>query len=142
MTTRSGFMKSSMAAPSLRNSGLFATRHVAAGELAEPGGHGGVGAHRHGALQHHDRVGRQVRGQIAHDRPEGRKIDRAVVGRRRAHGQEDDLGLRRGGRQVGGEVQQSGGDVPGNQFRQARLVDRHLAAEQPLDLLPRRNRRR
>ncbi len=77
---------------------------------------------------------RQVRGQIVHDRPEGRKIDRAVVGRRRAHGQEDDLGLRGGGRQVGGEVQQSGGGVPRNQFRQARFVDRHLAPQQPLDL--------
>ena len=36
-TTRSGFMKSSIAAPSLRNSGLLATSHVAAGQLLAAG---------------------------------------------------------------------------------------------------------
>ena len=41
-----------------------------------------------------------------------------------------------GGGQVGGEVQQPGGRVPRDQLRQPRLVDRRLAAQQPLDLLP------
>ena len=102
-------MKSSIAAPSLRNSGLLATSHVAAGQLLQPRGDLGVGAHRHRALADHDRVGRQVRGQLVDDRPQGRQIDRAVVGRRRAHGQKDQLGRAcTAAGQVGGEVQPPG----------------------------------
>ena len=59
-TTRSGFMKSSIAEPSLRNSGLLATSHSRPVSSFEPGEDLGVGADRHGALGDDDRVGPQV----------------------------------------------------------------------------------
>ena len=93
-TTRSGFMKSSIAAPSLRNSGLLATSNGAAGHLGQPAGELGVGADRHGALDDDD-LGR-VAGARRSARPTAqtpRQIGAAVVALRRADGDEDELGL-------------------------------------------------
>ena len=53
-TTRSGFMKSSMAAPSLRNSGLLATSMRQLRACGQALGQLAVGADRHGALDDDD----------------------------------------------------------------------------------------
>ena len=85
-------MKSSMAAPSLRNSGLLATsqsRPVSSRSRAATAALVPTGT----VLLITTTASRgQVRRDLVDHRPEGRQIDRAVVGRRRAHGQEDQLG--------------------------------------------------
>ena len=91
-TTRSGFMKSSIAAPSLRNSGLLATSHSRPVCFLQPGEDLGVGADRHGALGDDDRVRPQVRRDAVDHRPQRRQVGRAVVALRRADGQINDLG--------------------------------------------------
>ena len=85
-------MKSSIAAPSLRNSGLLATSQSRPVSSLQPREDLGARADRHRALGDDDRVGAQVRGDVVDDRPQGRQIGRAVVALRRADGQIHDLG--------------------------------------------------
>ena len=91
MTTRSGFMKSSTAAPCFRNSGLLTTlngcvvsrRMIAANLLG--------GADRHGALVDDDAVAVHRPADVAGDGQHVLQIGRAILALRRADGDEDDL---------------------------------------------------
>ena len=96
----------------------------------------GVGADRHGALGDDDRVGRAGAGAMPSttDQRAERSAEPSSPGgvptaRNTSFGRLD-----RGG-QVGREVQPLGRDVALDQLGQARLVDRHLAAVEHVDLL-------
>ena len=65
MTTRSGFMKSSIAAPSLRNSGLETTSNACLVDRGDLRADLVRGAHRHGALVDDDRVAASSPGRSA-----------------------------------------------------------------------------
>ena len=69
-TTRSGLLKSSIAAPSLRNSGLLATSNGDVGHLGHPARELGVGADRHGALDDDHLGAVEVPGDLLADRPD------------------------------------------------------------------------
>ena len=91
ITTRSGFRKSSTAAPCFRNSGLLTTlngcvvsRRI---DFADALG----GADRHGALVDDDLVAVHRPRHVARDGEHMLQIGRSVLGLRRAHGDEDDL---------------------------------------------------
>ena len=138
-TTRSGFMKSSIAAPSLRNSGfettsnsMFAPRALSVSSIRArtlspvPTGTvdlvtttrvlGHVLADRRGDRQHIFQIGRAV-----------------LVGRRADRDELEQAVLHAFGR-VGRELDAAGREVLLDQRIETRLVDRRLAALEPLDL--------
>ena len=73
-------------------------------------------------------------GDLAADGPDAAEVGAAVVPLRRPDGDEDDLGLGDPLGQVGRERQPAVAEVAVDQLGQARLVDRHLALLEPLDL--------
>ena len=78
--------------------------------------------------------GAEVRRDAIDDGPEGGQVGGAVVALRRADGEVDDLGRRDRGGQVGREREPLGGLVVADHFLEAGLVDRDLAALEPVDL--------
>ena len=127
ITTRSGFMKSSTAAPCFRNSGLLTTLNgcVVSRRITSRTALGG--AHRHGALVDDDLVAVHRAGDVARHAEHVLQVGGAVFALWRADGDEDDarvadrLGQRRG------ERQPLFCTVAPDHFLEAGLVDRHLA---------------
>ncbi len=134
---RSGRLKSAMAAPSRRNSGLETTSMarvrplVAADALDLVAGadrHGGLGDHHQRPLGGARHVG-------------GGGVDVAEVGvavavaRGRAHRDEHRLDVGDGSREIGREGQALLAHVAGDELLQPRLEDRHHALVQRGDLL-------
>ena len=144
ITTRSGCMKSSIAAPSLRNSGLEQTAN---GDV----GLGPIAARTFSAVPTGtvDLVTTILGSFMC--RPISRataehvlEVGRAVFARRGADGDEDDLRALDRGADVGGEGEPALLLVPLDHRLESRLVDRDLVPLEPGDLLarPRRRRRR
>src|SRR5215207_5194457 len=136
ITMRSGRLKSEIAAPSRRNSGFDTTAPSAWGAVSRmmrstsspvPTGTVDFG-HDGGEAVERARDGA------------GGLMDVGEVGvavaapRGRADRDEHGVGLAHGRGQVGCESKPALADVVGHQVREARLVDRHLAAPQGLDL--------
>ena len=132
-TTRSGFMKSSMAAPCFRNSGLLTTLNgcvVSAAIVLHRGGR----ADGHGALVDDDGVLVDRPADGARDVEHVPQVGRSVFALRRADGDEHDVRRLDRRRQVGRERQPLFGDVAADDLFEPRLVDRHLAGGQRGDL--------
>ena len=91
MTTRSGFMKSSIAAPCFRNSGLLTTLNgcVVSRRMASRTVLGR--ADRHRALVDDDLVAVHRAADVARDAEHVLQVGGAVLALRRADGDEDDL---------------------------------------------------
>ncbi len=104
------------------------------GDLGHLPGQLGVRADRDRALDHDDLRAGEVRGDLAADRPDAAQVGAAVGALRRPDGDEDDLGLGDPRAQVGREGQPAVARVAMDQLGQPRLVDRHLALLQALDL--------
>ena len=135
ITMRSGRRKSSMAAPSLRNSGLETTSNLHRAARGDLRLHARGGADRHRALVHHHRVlfghVRDLPGH-AHGRAQ---VGVPVVALRRSHRDEDHLGGAHRVLEHGGEAKPLGGDVLVQQLLEAGLVDGTLPLTQRRDLL-------
>jgi hypothetical protein len=97
----------------------------------EGGAHLLAGADRHGALHHDRRL--QVLRQLVDDRPDRREVGVARVGRRRAHGDVEELRALDSLADV--EREREPLPVALDHLVEAGLIDRHLAAAQPLDPL-------
>ena len=134
---RSGNLKSRIAAPSRRNSGLEATDDIGRRiGLADQPLDLVAGADRHGRFGDDHRKAGQRRGDLARGGVDVAEIGMAVAApRRRADRDEHRIGLgdRRG--QVGGEIEPLGLDVGGDQRIEPGLEDRDLAATQRCDLV-------
>ena len=136
MTTRSGRMKSSIAEPSRRNSGLETTENgcllVVRSEMIfsmswpVPGRHRGLGDD--------DLVAVEVVGDGLGHLDDVREIGRTVLLGRGADGDEDRQGAPDGRVEIGGEVEPTGLGVLFHQRVETRFVDRHLTAQQHVDL--------
>jgi hypothetical protein len=128
ITTRSGRMKVSIAAPSRRNSGFDATSNWA------PRGRVGAQhleqrarrAHRRRALLHHQLVVVEVLRHRFRHVEDGAGIGAPVATRRRAHGDEHHRRPRERFADVGGEGEPALGHVALHQLRQPRLEERDL----------------
>ena len=134
-TTRSGLLKSSIAAPSLRNSGLLATSNGTEVDLGHPPGQLGVGADRDGALDDDDLGGSQVASAIS--RPTAQTPERSAppslpCGVPTAMKTSSASAIPSARSVV--NVEPAVADVAVDQLGQARLVDRDLALLEPLDL--------
>ena len=90
--------------------------------------HALAGAHRHGGLGHHQREALQVAPQALGRRQHLAHVGAAVLGLRRADGDELHLRMGHGLCAVGGEAQAAVVAVALDDVVQARFVDRHLAA--------------
>ena len=102
---------------------LDAARHLAAG------------AHRHRRLGDDDGIAGERLGDLLRRGEDVAEIGMAVAApARRADGDEYRIRPRRGRRQVGAEGEPAGPHVAVDQRLEPGLVDRHLAAPQPLDL--------
>ena len=86
---------------------------------------------RHRRLHHEDRAARELR-QLIHDAPDARQVGVARLRRRRVDAHEQEAAARE---IVGIEREPQPPGVPLEQLRHVRLVERHLAALQRLDLL-------
>ena len=93
MTTRSGFRKSSTAAPCFRNSGLLTTLNGCVVSRRIDVAHQLGRAGRHRALVDDDLVAVHRAADLARGRQHVLQIGRPVLARRRADGDEDDVGL-------------------------------------------------
>jgi hypothetical protein len=114
--------------------GELRVRHVAdvaEAAVVEPRAHLGARPHRHGALHHDDRPALQLR-QLVDDRPDRGQVGVARVRRRRADGDEHELGALDRLRHVERVAQAPA--VPLQELVEPRLVDRHLPRLQRLDL--------
>ena len=87
----------------------------------------------HGALHHDDRISGKIVGQLVDDRPDGAQVGVAGVGRRRPHGDEEEVGAVDGLVDVDGEAQPLA--VPLQNEVEARLVDGHFTGLELLDPL-------
>ena len=141
---RSGSMKSSMALPSRRNSGLEATAKRSAGRcLADDGGELAAGADRNRGLRHDDReLVRRTR--MGGDRAR-RLLDRRIDKAESAPPPFPSVGVPTAMKStstpphdrlvdVGRETQQAAARIGGDELLETRLVDRDLAGLQPGDL--------
>ncbi len=135
ITTRSGRRKSSIAAPSFRNSGFDTTptAYSVAAAIASltlrfvPTGTVLLSTTTFGSFMTRA-IPRATREHMAH-------VGRAVLVLRRTHGDEQDFRADDGVVEVGREGEPLFGDVPGDQLREPRLVDRNLAALEAGDLV-------
>ena len=94
-----------------------------------------AGSHRHGRLGNDHRVVRKVLAHFARDGIDEREVGVPVAAARgRAHGDEDGARAPDALGKVGGEREAAGLDVAGDQRIETRLVDRHHAGVQPVDL--------
>ena len=137
--TRSGFMKSAIAAPSFRNSGFETTSKSTCAPRAisvAPIGRLDLvrRAHRHRRLGHDDLVFVHVLADRARDREHVAQVGRAVLVRRRADGDDLEQAVRDRRPGVGRELQPALVPVAGDRLVEARLVDRDLAGVQARDL--------
>jgi hypothetical protein len=111
-------MKSSIAAPSRRNSGFEATSKSASGRaLADRLGDLAVGADGHRRFHHDHGMAGQRRGDFGRRAHHIGQVGMAVAAPgRRADGDEDRLGARHRGRQIAAEAQPPGLDVAAHQI--------------------------
>ena len=130
--TRSGRMKSAMAAPSLRNSGFetvsnstlrLARRQRRFHRLAHLVG----GAHRHGRLGDHDLVLAHVLADGARHRQHIAQVRRTILIGRRAHRNQLELSVPHAFRGTGGEAQTTRIEIALDHRIEAGLMDGHLA---------------
>ncbi len=136
MTMRSGRLKSPIAAPSRRNSGLEATaKRAVVADFGEDALDFVAGADRHGRLGDDDRRMGEVRADFGcHGMDEG-KVGMAVAAPRgRPHGNEDGAGPGDPFGEIGGELKAARCGVAAHQFLKPGLVNRHLARVEPVDL--------
>ena len=104
-TTRSGFMKSSTAAPSFRNSGLLHMWNGSFAFLRDRARDLRRRADGHRRLGDDDHLARHVLADRLGDGEHVPQVGRAVFVRRRADGDEHDLGARDRGADVGRELE-------------------------------------
>ena len=90
-------------------------------------------AHGHRALVDHHFVVLHVASDRARHLQHVRQIGRAILGCRRAHGDEDDGAVDGGLRRIGGELQTPGRGIACHQVRQAGLVNGDATLPQHLD---------
>ena len=139
MTTRSGLMKSSTAAPSFRNSGFDATANDSSTpRRAQLGGDRLAdtirGADRHRRLVD-DHLGLDhARTDVARGRDHVLHVGGAVFVGRRADRDELQRSVGDRGVDIGGESQAAAGDVAPDHVLQTGLVDGDAAAVEGLDL--------
>jgi hypothetical protein len=131
MTIRSGRLKSAIAAPSRRNSGLETIgRHLAHDPLDLV-----AGADRHGRLGDDHRGLAQCCRDLAGGGEHEAQIGMTVAApRRRPHRDEHRIRVGHSTRQLGGERQAPRADIAQHQILQARLEDRHHPRLQRRDL--------
>ncbi len=139
MTTRSGRMKSSTAAPSFRNSGFDTTANRVSTPRA--GSSSAIASRTRsavptGTVDLSTTILYSVirRADVARGGEHVLHVGGAVLVGRRADGDELERAMRNRRVDVGGEVQPPGGDVARDHRLEAGLVDRHAALIQDLDL--------
>ena len=135
ITTRSGCMKSSMAAPSRKNSGLETTSIPASGR--SPGGDlrdARTGPHRHRRFGHQHGVAPNRRRDLPRRLEDIAEVRMAVAApARRSDGDKDDVGFGNGLFEIGREGQAARSDIARHKVVETRLVDRHFAPAKPVD---------
>ncbi len=92
-------------------------------------------AHRHGALRHDDLLLVHALADRSGDVEHVLEVGRAVLVRRRAHRDEDDLRLLCDPWHIGREAQAAGGDVPLHQGLESGFIDGDMSPVQRLHLL-------
>jgi hypothetical protein len=92
---------------------------------------GATGPDGNGALHRDDDAAVDL-GELVHDRPDGREVGVARVGRRRANGDVHDVGTRNGFRDVGGEAEPLA--IPREQFLETGFVNRYAPLTERVDL--------
>ncbi len=134
ITTRSGFMKSSIAAPCFRNSGIADDAERLRRLLGDGGSHARRRAHRNRALVDDHGVLADGAADFVGDAEHVLQVGRAVFTLRRADGDEDDIGILHRRRQVGREGQALLGVIAPHHLLEPGLVNRHPAGAQHVDL--------